>query len=353
MSKKNKSKRALLIANPGSGKAAGRTALIEQVTHYLQDRGVKLDVAIAKPKEKAIPIARKAVKDGYKVVIALGGDDTVEAIIRGLAGSKTKLGIIPAGTANNLAKSMGIPADPQEACALIASGQTRKLDMGQIQVKKGKKFPFFEMASVGILSALYPDAEDIRKGELSKIKDAVVTFLNHKTKPKITLTMDGGSEIAVETMLVTITNVPLIGLNFLVAPDARLDDGLMDISLYPDFSKSELVAYFGKVMNEGQTRDGTIQRYRTSQLKIKASPKLVVMADGTMLGKGTVRIKVLPGVLRVIAPPAGAGAEKPPTEASKDLPAPVSQAVVPPGPNKNEAAPVPEIGTKKTTEFAH
>ncbi len=73
MTKKNNAERALLIANPGSGKASGRTALIAQVTRYLQDQGVKADVAVAKPKEEAIPIARKAVKEGYKVVIAMGG----------------------------------------------------------------------------------------------------------------------------------------------------------------------------------------------------------------------------------------------------------------------------------------
>ncbi len=347
MSKNDKRKRTLLIANPGSGKASDRTALIEKVTGYLQDQGVKLDVAIAKPKEKAIPIARKAVKAGYKVVIALGGDDTVEAIIRGMTGSKTKLGIIPAGTANNLAISMGIPADPKEACALIASGKSRKLDMGMIQVKKGKKFPFFEMASVGILSALYPDAEDIRKGKLSKIGHAVKTFLTHETKPKVSMQMDGDSNIAVETMLVTISNVPLIGMNFLVAPAARMDDGLMDISVYPDFSKTELTAYFGKVINRGETKDGSIQRYRTSKLKIKSSPKLVVMADGTMLGKGTVRIKVLPGALRVIAPKPGAGVEKPQTEVIKDLPAPVSPVVVDLdlNLNRNGTEPVTALGT--------
>ncbi|MBK8836629.1 MAG: hypothetical protein IPO29_17975 [Anaerolineae bacterium] len=72
MSNKNKSKRALLIANPGSGKAASRTALIEEVTGHLQNTGVKVDVSIAKPKEEAIPIARRAVKAGYGTVIALG-----------------------------------------------------------------------------------------------------------------------------------------------------------------------------------------------------------------------------------------------------------------------------------------
>src|SRR5512133_2247964 len=134
MPKKSKAVRAKLIANPGSGNVSGRGKLLEQVTRYLKDMGVEVDVAVAKPKEEAIPIARRAVKDGYKVIIAMGGDDTIEAIIRGIAGTKAHLGMIPVGTANNLAKSLGIPEDPKQACALIASGAFRKLDLGQVKV---------------------------------------------------------------------------------------------------------------------------------------------------------------------------------------------------------------------------
>jgi diacylglycerol kinase family enzyme len=77
------------------------------------------------------------------------------------------------------------------------------------------------------------------------------------------------------------------GSNMLVAPDASLDDGLFDISLYPEFSKTEALTYFATIMNERSAEDGKIQRYRARKLKIKASPKLEVLADGILLGKGT------------------------------------------------------------------
>ena len=83
-----------------------------------------------------------------------------------------------------------------------------------------------------------------------------------------------------------------------------------------------------KVTNEGHTDNEKIQRYRARKLKITSSPKLEVMADGVMLGKGTVKIKVLPGALRVIAPEVGAGVEKPRLAADADLPAPVAPAAV-------------------------
>jgi diacylglycerol kinase (ATP) len=147
--------------------------------------------------------------------------------------------------------------------------------------------------------------------------------------------MDDDSSVTVETMLAIVANVPLIGPNMLVAPDASLEDGLFDISVYPDFSKSEALAYFAKVMNERSTEDGKIQRYRARKLKIKASPKLKVLADGIWLGKGTVRIKVLPGALRMIAPEVGQGMEKPRQATGLDLPALVAPVVVDADSRKN------------------
>ena len=87
MSKKEKSIQVKLIANPGAGKAGESAKNLKLVIGYLEKLGFKVDVAFAKPKEKATPIAKQAVKDGYKVVIAMGGDGTIEAVMRGMVGS--------------------------------------------------------------------------------------------------------------------------------------------------------------------------------------------------------------------------------------------------------------------------
>ena len=136
MPKKNKAIRVKLIANPGAGDPSESAAQLEQVTDCLLDFGLDVDVALAHPKSEATPIARKAVKDGYDVVIAMGGDGTIAAVISGIAGSKVRLGIIPAGTENNIARSLGISENLKEACAVIASGHTRKLDLGQVSTSK-------------------------------------------------------------------------------------------------------------------------------------------------------------------------------------------------------------------------
>lgn len=327
MSKKDHADRVKLIANPGAGDSSEAAARLEQVTRFLLDLGVNVDVALAHPVKEAVAIAKKAVKKGYPTVIAMGGDGTISAVIRGIVGSDVRLGIIPGGTENDIAASLGIPEDLQEACALIASAHTRDLDLAQISTKKKKKFVFFMVTTVGLTTTLYPHLKDVPHGDLSKLKDAISTVLHTKPDPKIYLTLDGESKFDTKSMLVTITNTPVIGAKNLVAPDASMEDGLLDIALYPDFTKAELMAYFAMSAHEREVPDGKIQRYRARKIKVKTDPELEIAAEGIMLGKGKAKIKVLPRALKVIAPEPGAGAEKPLQETSNELPAPVSATV--------------------------
>jgi len=327
MSNTDRTGRVKLIANPSSGDPVEASTRLEQVTRCLLELGVNVDVALAHPVKEAVPIAKKAVKNGYSTVIAMGGDGTISAVIRGLAGSKVHLGIIPAGTENDIATSLGIPEDLAEACKLIASDHTRDLDLAEISTKEKKKFVFFMVTTVGLTSTLYPHIKDVPHGDLSNIKDAVMTFLHAKPDPKVFLTLDDESKIEVETMLVTITNTPLIGAKNLVAPDASTEDGLLDIAVYPNFTKAELLAYFAKTAEQREAPDGKIQRYRARKIKIKTEPKLDIAAEGILLGEGKAKIKVLPRALRVIAPEPGVGAEKPQAETQQDTPAPVSVSV--------------------------
>ncbi|MDD5371371.1 MAG: hypothetical protein PHQ40_20005 [Anaerolineaceae bacterium] len=207
---------------------------------------------------------------------------------------------------------------------MIASGHTRKLDLGQLSTKKNKKYYFFMLTAIGLTATIFPLIKEVPEGKLGGIKDAVMTLLKFDSKPTVFLTLDDESKIEVETMLVTVANTPLIGAKNLVAPDASMDDGLLDIAVYPDFSKAELLSYFAKTAHEGSTPDGRIQRYKARKIKVKTSPKLDVAAEGIILGRGTARIKILPGALRVLAPEPGPGAEKPEEESTKDLPEPVS-----------------------------
>ncbi len=308
MAKNKKIRYAKLIANPGAGKPDEINTKVKVAAKCLEELGIQVDVALAKPKEEATTIAKKAIKEGYKTIIAMGGDGTVEAAMRGIVDlkSKARLGILPYGTKNNVAKSLGIPEPIEEACALIAKNNTRKIDIGQIKLKGGsakiKKTYFFELAVVGLAAAVYPPANKILKGQISKIKDAAETVLQHDSNSKVFMTFDDDSRVKVQTMLVVVSNTPMFGANFLVAPNASMEDGLLDISVYPNFSKAELLAYYASVMNEGYSENDKVQHYRAHRFTLRTAPPLAVNADAEDLGTGDIKIKCLTGALRVLVP---------------------------------------------------
>jgi diacylglycerol kinase (ATP) len=339
MAKKDKFRYVKLIANPGAGKAADLDSNLKTAVQCLDELGIKVDVALAKPKEEATRIAEKAVEEGYKTVIAMGGDGTVEAVMRGLVATKSKvrMGILPFGTENNVGKSLGIPEKVEEACAVIADNNVRKVDVGQVKVRKGAKTYFFELTVVGLAAALYPPAHKILKGELSKIKDTAETFLQHDGNSKVYMKLDNDSRVEVETMLVVVSNTPMFGMNFLVAPHASLEDGLFDVSVYPNFTKPEIIAYYASVMNEGYSENDKVQHYRVSRFELKTKPPLEVNADGISLGKGDVKIKCLKGALRVLAPEVTEGSTPAvkEREPARELPPPLS----PPEPAMEKAGP--------------
>jgi diacylglycerol kinase (ATP) len=302
VTKNNRVRYAKLIANPGAGKGTEVSRNLKLAVQCLEGLGMKVDVALAKPKEEATRIAEKAVNEGYKTVIAMGGDGTIEAVMRGLVQSKTRMGILPVGTENNVAKSLGIPEKVEEACTVIAENNVRRVDVGQVKVKKQSKMYFFELTVIGLAAALYPPAHKILKGQLSKIKETAETFIQHDGNSQVFMKLDDDSRVKIETMLVVVSNTPMFGVNFLVAPYASLDDGLLDVSVYPNFTKAELVAYYAAVMNEGYTENEKVQHYRVRKFELKSKPALAVNADAIELGKGDLKIKCLKGALRVIAP---------------------------------------------------
>lgn len=336
MKEKNKSKnknkhkhiRAKLIANPGAGNEVDAPSLLEQAVRCLTNHGIKVDVVYASPKKVAQILAKKAVKKGYKIVIAMGGDGTIGEVIRGIAGSDVTLGVIVGGTMNDIAASLGIPEDVEAACALIAKGDTRALDLGQIKTRKHKKFYFFMVTVIGLTAALYPDVKKIPKGKLKEkfasMKDAIVTLVEHEAKPEVLLTFDDESKIKVDTMVVTIANTPLIGSKNLVAPDASMEDGLFDISVFPDYNKAEVLSYFQRTAEENLIPDEKLQRFRAHKVKVKSTPKLEIAADGISLGKGSCTIKMHRRALRVFAPPIGLGDEKSQADGEEELSAPLS-----------------------------
>ena len=299
--------KAKLIFNPASGNPAESAAQLLDLLRQLQTVNIQAEVIIVEPEMRLSNLARRAARDDYQMVIVSGGDGTIENVALGLVGSSTTLGIIPTGTRNNLARSLGIPTNNLAAAvALLRKGRRLKIDVGLVRQNHASRC-FLEAGAVGLASALYPSADDIQHGDLGKIADFISTLVS-AAPSEIRLRLDHHRhEIITHAHLVIVANMPYMGANFQIAPDVRFDDRRLDVFVYSDLSKRDLIGQAMRSMN-----DERILRYRVKKITIATNPPMPVMADGVCLGDGPVTLTVQPHSLAVIAGRAIVAATLPP-----------------------------------------
>ncbi len=293
--------KAKLIFNPSSGNPAESAAQLLELLTYLQADDIHCDVFIVHPEASLRKVARNAVRAGAKLVVVSGGDGTIENVALGLVGSRATLGIIPTGTRNNLALSLNIPSnDILSAVALLRRGRRLKIDVGVIRVGQTSRY-FLEAGAVGLASALFPAADNLQHGDLGKIGEFISTFVSHAPS-EIRLRIDAKrKEIITNAHMVLVANTPYMGANFHIAPDVKYADGKLDVLVYSNLSKLDLIGT--AIQLTTGTPDSRIQRFRAKSTVIIPNPPMAVMADGVSLGEGSVSVTIQPRGLAVMAGP--------------------------------------------------
>lgn len=290
-----------LIFNPAAGNPAESAMQLVEVLRHLQKQHIQPEVLLVEPEHRLDQIAARAARAGTKMVIVSGGDGTIEAVALGLVGSRATLGIIPTGTRNNLALSLGIPAgNIAQAAALLRQGRQLKIDVGQVRYRN-KSHCFLEASVIGLASALYPSADNIQHGDLGKIPEFISTLVS-AAPSEIRLRIDRWHKaIVTQAHLVIVANMPYMGANFQIAPDIAFDDRRLDVFVYSDMSKAELISQ--AVQLPSTVPDERIQRFCAKTVEIRTDPPMPIMADGVFFGDGSVTVTLHPRRLRVMAGP--------------------------------------------------
>ena len=240
----------------------------------------------------------EAIAQGIELFVVCGGDGTVSSVTKALYGSAATLGIVPTGTRNNIALSLGIPTDIAAAVAILSEGQRLKIDLGLV-ICNGVSTPFIELCSVGLFSTLFPAGDDIQHGNITRIGD-FLGILTTAPPSDIHLFLDDNQEISELGHAALISNMPYIGRNYKVgAPDAY-HDGLLDVMFFADLSKLDLINYILTGVGTDNPEDPRIMHYQVREMVIDTEPAMAVMADGISLGEGSVRIQVQPQALSVM-----------------------------------------------------
>lgn len=290
--------RVKLIFNPSAGATNAWPIEIEDVILEMQTWKLVPEVYLVEPGCDLPGVVQDALAQGIRMFVVCGGDGTISAVARSLAGTRATLGIIPIGTQNNTALSLGIPTDIPAAIAILRTGRRIKVDVGMATCGKINT-PFLEACSVGLTSTLFPSADDIQHGSLARVGEFLAALI--ATPPaEIHLLLDDKQEIHKLGHVVLVSNMPYIGLHYQVGSAASFSDGLLDVLFFADLSKLDLLAYVFQGVGVGKPEDPRIQHFHVRRVDIDTHPAMPVMADGTALGEGLVSIKVRRRVLAVM-----------------------------------------------------
>ncbi|HEY0583224.1 MAG TPA: diacylglycerol kinase family protein [Chloroflexota bacterium] len=331
-------RRALLVINSKSGPKRDSLLQTRDIVDMLTAFNFQTEVRVKLRKAQARKEARRAAQRKFDVVIAAGGDGTVEAVARGLVDTRTALGILPLGTYNNVATCLGVPTDLPAACALIANFEARPIDVGVVEAT-GMDQPrvFLEMATVGLGAILTPVGQDLEKGRLSEAARTLPMVMN-MTPSGMLLRLDGNEPpLWANSLLLTVSNAPRAGAALMLAPEARLDDGLLDVTLYDGLAQGDLATRLLALKTGTHTSDPRVRTARAMSIEVHTDRPMAVAADSKLVGITPVRFSVRAGALLAIAG-RGPGLSRPATGVIP-LPTLTSAIVAPPAPPLPDAPP--------------
>lgn len=291
-----------LILNPAAKSFVAGTHSPEAILAALHVVGITPQVAFTTPEINARQLASQAVDRGATLVIAAGGDGTIEEVAMALIHRPATLGILPLGTMNNLARALGIPLDLPNAALLLAVGATRHIDVGRVITPDDRLDGYFlETAGIGLSALATPMGEDVEKGRWTDLFSKLGQLFG-ATSVGVTLHCDDDDTfLRAQTHTVTIANAPLFGANMLIAPEAKIDDGLLDIAIYGGMELVDLTRYFVGISSAGRFTDTRVHSYRAQRVRVTADVPLAVNADLDVLAEQhTWEIEVVPRALSVI-----------------------------------------------------
>jgi YegS/Rv2252/BmrU family lipid kinase len=288
-------RRHLVLVNPSAGGGRVRKVLPE-LERELRTQGVEYRMAMTTSLEHGCEQARLAAEAG-EIPVVMSGDGLIGQVGGVLAGGNVPMGMIPAGRGNDLARVLGIPSDVPGAVKVLAAGATRTIDVGEVNGKR-----FLGIASCGFDSDANRIANEARfvKGSLVYAYAALRALIAWKPA-SFSLVLDG-DERRFKGYSVAAANSKAYGGGMFLAPDAELDDGLLDVVCIKEDGKLRHLANLPKVFKGTHVDNDEVVVLRAREVEVRADRPFGVYADGDHLADLPASIRVLPRALNVIAP---------------------------------------------------
>jgi YegS/Rv2252/BmrU family lipid kinase len=288
-------RRHLLLVNPSAG--GGRSMKLRpDVEAACRNRGLRYRVVLTEDLEHGVEQARIAARQG-EVPVVMSGDGLIGQVGGALAEGDVPLGIMPVGRGNDLARVLGIPDEVERAADVIAAGRQRTIDVAEVNGRR-----FLGIASCGFDSDANRIANETKwiKGNLVYLYAALRALVQWKPAT-FTLHIDG-SRKQVTGYTVVAANSKAYGGGMYAAPDAELDDGLLDVGATGNVGKLRFLRGLMKIFKGEHREILEVQAWRGAEIRIEADRPFAVYADGDHIADLPATMRLLPRALRVIAP---------------------------------------------------
>ena len=290
-------KKAAMIVNPIAG-TINKDHLHNWVETIVGEKNIALTSMHTKGPGDAERLVREAREDGHDVVIAAGGDGTVNEVASALWGTEMPIAIIPCGSGNGLARSLGIPLDVEKAARMVALGNVAKIDRGELNGKN-----FYCTCGLGFDAEVSMKfAREPRRGKMTYIKTAFKEFANYKPKKYTLITENVSMEF--EALLLAVCNCPQYGNNAFIAPEAQLTDGWLDVTIVRAGHIVNEVRAGVELFSGKLNKNILVDTLKVKKARIVLDEPQPLHVDGEPLdAEGTLEIRCAERGLKVVVPP--------------------------------------------------
>lgn len=290
----------VVLSNPTAGDDAFR--VLAEASARLRAHGLRIAHIAADSVDESIALTRHAVEDGIDAVVAVGGDGIVWQAWQATATTGTPVGIVPAGTGNDLARVLGIPDEAGAAADVAATGHRRTIDLGRVSADEGPD-QWFGTVLAGGFDALVTDRANRMKwpgGRLRYNAATIVELANLRLLP-YRITFDDEPAVELDATLVAVGNASTYGGGMRIAPGALLDDGLLDVVVATSANRTRLLRLFPTVYRGAHVDLPEVMVRRARRVRLE-SPGITVYADGEPLRALPVEVEAVRGAGTVLVP---------------------------------------------------
>ncbi len=295
---------AVVFVNLSAG--GGRTqAYLPRIKNLFTARQFHSEFVFTPSLQELESRTRAAIAAGRRVLLAMGGDGTLQGLVNAAYGSDVVLGIVPTGGGNDFAAALGLPKNPLAAAQAILGAQPRAVDLLRARTADGRQRFYVGGGGIGLdaESARYVSSSRRVPGRLRYVAAALRALIEF-TPLRVRADFPNNESPSIEekVLVAAVLNTPTYGGGIRLAPAAQLDDGLLTVLLVKDLRAFQVLVLLPRLITRGDLPDSYLRRVSAKRVRLTPDRACLFHGDGEILGPAPVEIEVLPRAIRILAP---------------------------------------------------